>query len=102
MPIEERLLEEKQQIIVSGIRSIICIRLRPRSLMSSDSEPTASSGDWALDRLSSGAVCTENSILIDYMRRRSFRRKKAFIDGARRLSKMLGCRLRNSLRRMAV
>jgi len=24
-------------IIVSGIRSIICIRLRPRSLMSSDS-----------------------------------------------------------------
>jgi hypothetical protein len=32
-------------IIVSGIRSIICIRLRPRSLMSSESEPTASSGD---------------------------------------------------------
>jgi hypothetical protein len=32
-------------IIVSGIRSIICIRLRPRSLMSSDSELTASSGD---------------------------------------------------------
>src|SRR3984893_3998256 len=29
-------------IIVSGIRSIICIRLRPRSLMSSESEPTAS------------------------------------------------------------
>jgi hypothetical protein len=29
-------------IIVSGIPSIICIRLRPRSLMSSDSEPAAS------------------------------------------------------------
>src|SRR4029077_4303039 len=28
--------------------------------LSSDSEPTASSGDWALERLS--AVCTENSI----------------------------------------
>jgi hypothetical protein len=34
VPIEERLLEEKRQIIVSGIRSTICIRLRPRSLMS--------------------------------------------------------------------
>src|SRR5512132_1700521 len=45
---------ENGKPIVSGIRSIICIRLRPRSLMSSDSEPTASSGDWALDRLSSG------------------------------------------------
>src|SRR6266542_2526496 len=39
-------------IIVSGIPSIIW--LRPRSLMSSESEPTASSGDWALERLSSG------------------------------------------------
>ena len=36
---------EGLMIIVSGIRSIICIRLRPRSLMSSKSEPTASSGD---------------------------------------------------------
>jgi hypothetical protein len=35
-------------------------------------------------------------------RRRSFRRKKAFIDGTRRLSEMLSCRFRNSLRRMAV
>jgi len=33
----------------------LCIRLRPRSLMSSDSEPTASSGDWALDPLFFGS-----------------------------------------------
>ncbi len=36
----EVLMARIDVIIVSGIRSIICIRLRPRSLMSSDSEPS--------------------------------------------------------------
>jgi Taurine catabolism dioxygenase TauD, TfdA family len=58
---------ENGKPIVSGIRSIICIRLRPRSLMSSDSEPTASSGDWALDRLSSGGKYYEMYFLADVL-----------------------------------